>query len=57
MKKLCIAFSAAGMVAAALAQFVAFKDAAKIKSWDAWSDHKGKKEQKARNQRPCVTWV
>ena len=38
------------------AKIVAFKDAAKIKSWDAWSDHKGKQEQAARKQRPCVTW-
>jgi hypothetical protein len=32
---------------------VAFKDAAKIKSWDAWNDHKGPQVWK---ERPCVTW-
>ncbi len=32
---------------------VAFKDAAKIKSWDAWQDHKKKDMPK---ERPCVTW-
>ena len=53
MKKLCIVFAAAGMAAVALAQIVSFKDAAKIKSWDAWNDHKkptGWKEKR------CVTW-
>ena len=32
---------------------VAFKDAAKIKSWDAWNDHKGVQAWK---ERTCVTW-
>ena len=32
---------------------VAFKDAAKIKSWDAWDDHKKPEPPK---EKPCVTW-
>ncbi len=32
---------------------VAFKDAAKIKSWDAWDDHKTPEPSK---EKPCVTW-
>ena len=54
MKKLCIALSVAGIVAGVSAQIVSFKDAAKIKSWDAWNDHKkpsGWKEKR------CVTWA
>ena len=34
-------------------EIVAFKDAAKIKSWDAWNDHKGKSAWK---EKPCITW-
>ena len=34
-------------------QIVPFKDAAKIKSWDAWNDHKGKQAWK---EKRCVTW-
>ena len=34
-------------------QVVSFKDAAKIKSWDAWNDHK---KQTGWKERPCVTW-
>ena len=41
------------MVAGVLAQVVSFKDAAKIKSWDAWNDHK---KQPVRKVRRCVTW-
>ena len=47
------------MGAAALAAFVAvgevvaFKDAAKLKSWDAWGSHKKAAPKK---ERPCVTW-
>ena len=54
MKKICIALSVAGIVAGVSAQIVSFKDAAKIKSWDAWNDHKkpsGWKEKR------CVTWA
>ena len=54
MKKICIALSVVSMAAVALAQVVSFKDAAKIKSWDAWNDHKkpsGWKEKR------CVTWA
>ncbi len=39
-------------------KIVSFKDAAKIKSWDAWNDHK-KPQQTAsvlQKERPCVTW-
>ena len=56
MKKLCIVFAAAGMAAVALAQIVSFKDAAKIKSWDAWNDHRDKKVQKAKKERRSVPW-
>ena len=34
-------------------EVVSFKDAAKIKSWDAWNDHKKAAKPK---ERPCVTW-
>ena len=37
----------------AAAKVVSFKDAAKIRSWDAWNDHK---KQAAPKKRPCVTW-
>ena len=46
-----VVFSAAS--AALPAQVVSFKDAAKIKSWDAWDDHLKKKGWK---EKPCVTW-
>ena len=35
------------------AEVVSFKDAAKIKSWDAWNDHKKPAPPK---EQPCVTW-
>ncbi len=37
---------------------VSFKDADKIKSWDAWDDHKKKAEAKSifAKEKPCVTW-
>ena len=37
---------------------VAFKDAAKIKSWDAWHDHERKDAGKSvlDREKPCVTW-
>ncbi len=37
---------------------VSFKDADKIKSWDAWDDHKKKKVVKTifEKEKPCVTW-
>ena len=34
-------------------KIVSFKDAAKIKSWDAWNDHK---KPAAPKERKCVTW-
>ena len=41
-------------VLSAQADVVAFKDAAKIKSWDAWNAHKKPTPPK---ERPCVTWA
>ena len=32
---------------------VAFKDASKLKSWDAWNEHD---DPNARGEKPCVTW-
>lgn len=39
-------------------QIVSFKDAAKIKSWDAWQDHIAKTEITSilQKEKPCVTW-
>ena len=45
----CIAVLAA--VPAFAAAPVSFKDAAKIKSWDAWNDHKGEQAWKERTNR------
>ena len=44
---------------AALLSIVAFKDAAKIKSWDAWNDHKAKAKITSvlQKERKCVTWA
>ncbi len=39
---------------ATTAEVVSFKDAAKIKSWDAWNYHKKPAPPK---ERPCVTWA
>jgi len=39
-------------ISALAADVVSFKDASKIKSWDAWNDHKGVVEWK---EKPCVT--
>ena len=44
---------AAVLCLAAGGEVVSFKDAAKIKSWDAWNDHKKAAKPK---ERPCVTW-
>ena len=51
-------FAACALVTAVLAQgaVVPFKDAAKIKSWDAWNDHKATAERKKAKLRPCITW-
>ena len=51
----CAGF-AAGTALPAGAEVVPFKDAAKITSWDAWSDHKTAAERKKAKLRPCVTW-
>ena len=47
---------ASGMGATEVVQpaVVSFKDAAKIKSWDAWNDHEKKTAPK---EKPCVTWI
>ena len=38
---------------------VSFKDASKIKSWDAWNDHEAKAAvtNVLQNERRCVTWA
>ena len=43
---------------AATPGIVSFKDAKKIKSWDAWGDHLQKKAPKTlfEKEKPCVTW-
>ena len=41
------------LASVAVLAVVSFKDAAKIKSWDAWNDHKGVQTWK---EKPCVTW-
>ena len=45
-------------------EVVSFKDAAKIKSWDAWGDNAPPsasnavaKVRKVRKEKPCVTWA
>ena len=35
------------------AEVMSFKDASKIKSWDAWQDHQ---KPQPRKEKPCVTW-
>ena len=49
----CAAMLLAACAAAAHADVVAFKDAAKIRSWDAWSD---RRKADVPKERPCVTW-
>ena len=46
------------LVAGAVLAVVSFKDAAKIKSWDAWNDHKAKAAitNVIQKEKPCVTW-
>jgi hypothetical protein len=51
--KMIACIAALGALSSFAAAPVAFKDAAKIKSWDAWNDHKGPQKWK---ERPCVTW-
>ncbi len=43
----------------AQAKIVAFKDADKIKSWDAWDDHKAKNSLTniLQKEKKCVTWA
>ncbi len=53
MIKVFGAIAVAATCAAVMAEVVSFKDAAKIKSWDAWNDHK--KPQTPKEKR-CVTW-
>ena len=45
--------SIVALASVAVLAVVSFKDAAKIKSWDAWNDHKGVQTWK---EKPCVTW-
>ena len=46
------------LAGAAAPGIVSFKDAKKIKSWDAWGDHLQKKAPKTlfEKEKPCVTW-
>ena len=53
MKSISIALIASVAALAAAGKVVQFKDAAKIKSWDAWDDHKKKPAPK---ERKSVTW-
>jgi len=56
MKLLCLTLTGAlvaGLAAADAPKVVSFKDAAKIKSWDAWNDHK---KPAAKKERVSVTW-
>lgn len=50
MNGLCVMLAAAGIVS--------FKDAGKIKSWDAWNDHKAQVAvtNVLQKERRCVTW-
>ena len=51
---LCLAVTFGVLASGAVfADIVSFKDAAKIKSWDAWNDHKGVQPKK---ERRSVTW-
>ena len=43
----------AALCGALAAEVTPFKDASKIKSWDAWQDHQ---KQPPRKEKPCVTW-
>ena len=49
----CAAAAVGAWVLPARAEVVSFKDAAKIKSWDAWNDHK---KPVAKKEKRCVTW-
>ena len=54
MRTICGTILVAAVAAGAVgAEVVSFKDAAKIKSWDAWDDHKKPEPPK---EKPCVTW-
>ncbi len=47
------------MILLSILSVVAFKDAAQIKSWDAWDDHLPKVEQtfeQKEERRPCLPW-
>ena len=46
------------LTATAVLSVVSFKDAAKIKSWDAWGDHKAKAAitNILQKEKTCVTW-
>ena len=53
-RMLIVALAVSAWYGVAMAEVVSFKDAAKIKSWDAWNDHKKPAPPK---ERPCVTWA
>ena len=48
----------AGVLCPVMADVVSFKDAAKIKSWDAWEDHEKKSAitNILQNEKRSVTW-
>ena len=48
-----IVFIVGALLGQAAGEIVSFKDAAKIKSWDAWNDHEKPAPTK---ERRCVTW-
>ena len=54
MKSLLFAVAVVAWCCAAMGEIVSFKDAAKIRSWDAWDDHKKPVQLK---EKPCVTWA
>ncbi|MBO7684620.1 MAG: glycoside hydrolase [Kiritimatiellae bacterium] len=47
------AAACAALCGGAAPEVVPFRDAAKIRSWDAWKDHE---KSAPRRERPCVTW-
>ncbi|MBQ9431481.1 MAG: glycoside hydrolase [Kiritimatiellae bacterium] len=58
----CLFFSLSLIVSAAFAEIVQFKDAAKIKSWDAWGDkapptNTANRAAAPKKERKCVTWI
>ena len=58
MKKQMLALPVLALSLGAVAEIVSFKDAAKIKSWDAWNDHKSGPAvtNVLQKEKRCVTW-